>query len=145
MSSLNLFAGQGNLVADAEVVGKDSNVARFTVAINNGFGDRRTTTFMPCVAFGKQVEVIGKYFKKGKQVIVRGSIIQNNWKDSESGEPRSRLELRLDGFNGFNFVGDGSGKGEEEAPAEVETSAPEAAATASAPAPAAKGGNEPLF
>jgi single-strand DNA-binding protein len=145
MSSLNLFAGQGNLVADAEVVGKESNVARFTLAINNGFGDRRTTTFMPCVAFGKQVEVIGKYFKKGKQVIVRGAIIQNNWKDSESGEPRSRLELRLDGFNGFNFVGDGSGKGGEEAAgSEVEASAPKAAAVA-APVPAPVTKDEPLF
>lgn len=142
MSSLNLFAGQGNLVADAEVVGKDKNVARFTVAINNGFGDRRTTTFLPCVAFGKQVEVIGKYFTKGKQVIVRGSIMQNNWKDAESGEPRSRLELRLDGFNGFNFVGDGSGGGEEAAAPADEPAPQEAVAVAVAPTAKA---SEPLF
>jgi single-strand DNA-binding protein len=140
MSSLNLFAGQGNLVADAEIVGKEANVARFTVAINNGFGDRKSTTFLPCVAFGKQVEVIGKYFTKGKQVIVRGSLIQNNWKDAESGENRSRLELRLDGFNGFNFVAGGNSGSTEEPAAESEPQAgTEAAATA---APAVAGSEE---
>lgn len=138
MSSLNLFAGQGNLVADAEIVGKEANVARFTVAINNGFGDRKSTTFLPCVAFGKQVEVIGKYFTKGKQVIVRGSLIQNNWKDAESGENRSRLELRLDGFNGFNFVAGGnSGSSTEETETEPEPQTGAEAAATAAPAVAA--------
>lgn len=137
MSSLNLFAGQGNLVADAEIVGKEANVARFTVAINNGFGDRKSTTFLPCVAFGKQVEVIGKYFTKGKQVIVRGSLIQNNWKDAESGENRSRLELRLDGFNGFNFVAGGNSSSTEEPSAEPEPQAGTEAAVTAAPTVAA--------
>lgn len=139
MSNLNICAFQGNLVAAPEIVGKESNVARFTVAVNNGFGDNRTTSFIPCVAFGKQVETISKHFEKGKQVIVRGSLIQNNWTDKGSGANRSRLELRLDGFNGFSFVSGGNGGAASEAT--TEASAP-ADAPASEPVEAAAGGGE---
>jgi single-strand DNA-binding protein len=130
MSNLNLVALQGNLVRDAELVGKESNVARFSLAVNSGFGDNATVSFIDCVAFGKTAEIIGKHFTKGKQVIVRGQLHQNSWEDQE-GNKRSRLEVRLDSFNGFNFVSGGAGSQEASAAAENEAE----------PAAAAQGGD----
>lgn len=123
MSNLNVVVLQGNLTDEPEIVGKDQNVARFTVAVNNGFGENKETAFVDCVAFGKQVETIKKYFTKGKQVLVKGSIRQNRWETKE-GEKRSKLEIALDNFGGFSFVGNGNGgaKGEA-APAETEAAA----------------------
>lgn len=120
MSNLNVVVLQGNLTDDPEIVGKDQNVARFTIAVNNGFGEKKETAFVDCVAFGKQVETIKEFFVKGKQIIVRGSLHQNRWEDKESGAKRSKLEVTLDNFAGFSFVGSGTGKKaaeETEAPA----------------------------
>lgn len=114
MSNLNVIVLQGNLTADPEIVGKEQNVARFTIAVNNGFGDNKETAFVDCVAFGKQVETIKEYFKKGKQVLVRGSIRQNRWETKE-GDKRSRLEVMLDNFGGFSFVSGGMPPSKENA------------------------------
>lgn len=119
MSNLNVVVLQGNLTADPEIVGKEQNVARFTVAVNNGFGDNKETAFVDCVAFGKQVETIKEHFKKGKQILVKGTIRQNRWETKE-GEKRSKLEVTLDNFGGFSFVGGGGGQKGEAAPAPAE-------------------------
>jgi single-strand DNA-binding protein len=118
MTSLNLVALQGNLVADPEIVGKEENVARFTIAVNNGFGEKKETAFVDCVAFGKQVEAIKEYFTKGKQVLVKGSLRQNRWETKE-GEKRSKLEVVLENYGGFSFVGSGKPADKEGAPAEA--------------------------
>jgi len=118
MSNLNQVILQGNLVDNPRVMGDESNVARFSIAVNNGFGEYRTTTFVDCVGFGKQAEVIGQHLVKGKQVIVRGQLMQNQWEDKETGQKRSKLEVRLENVNGFFFTGnaqrgeDGGAEGE---------------------------------
>ena len=119
MSNLNVVVLQGNLVADPEIVGKEQNVARFTIAVNSGYGENKETSFVDCVAFGKQVETMKEHFKKGKQVLIRGSIRQNRWETKE-GEKRSKLEVTLDNFAGFSFV---SGGKKEEAGAPTEAPA----------------------
>lgn len=122
MSNLNQVTLQGNLVKDPEIVGAEQNVARFTIAVNNGYGEHKSTAFVDCVAFGKQVETIKKFFVKGKQIIIRGSLTQNKWEDKD-GNPRSKLEIRLENFEGFFFSGSNGGGGQ---------SASEEPATASA-------------
>lgn len=128
MSNLNRISIQGNLVDDPELVGKEQNVARFTVACNIGFGDNEDTAFIPCVAFGKQAGVIAKHFQKGRQIIVNGSLVQNRWEDKETGGKRSRLEIRLATFEGFHFVGgQRPTEASEDAPARAEEEAAPAA------------------
>lgn len=112
MSNLNRVSLQGNLVDDPELVGSEKNVARFTVAVNNGFGENENTAFIPCVAFGKQATIIAEHFQKGRQIIVNGSLVQNRW-ETKDGDKRSRLELRLATFEGFHFVGSNGGARDE--------------------------------
>lgn len=120
MSNLNQVTLQGNLVDNPKIMGEKGGVARFTLAVNNGFGERRTTTFVDCVAFGdQQAAVIGKHLTKGKQVIVRGQLTQNNWTNDE-GEKRSKLEVRLENFNGFFFTGNAGGNANSEVVQEAE-------------------------
>lgn len=120
MNSLNSVTLQGNLTDDPKIVGKEDNkVARFTIAINRGFGDKRTTTFVDCVAFGQQVPVIAQHLKKGKQVIIAGELQQSRWETKE-GEKRSRIEVRLHNYGGFYFVGNAPHAAGQEQAAEAE-------------------------
>jgi single-strand DNA-binding protein len=113
MSNLNSVTLQGNLVADPQIVGDENRVARFSIAVNNGFGENQDTTFADCVAFGKQVQTIEQYLTKGRQVIVNGTLRLNRWTNSD-GENRSRLEVHLNNFDGFFFCGSNPNASESE-------------------------------
>ncbi|WP_228865359.1 single-stranded DNA-binding protein [Staphylococcus lugdunensis] len=75
MNTVNLL---GNLVADPELRGQNSNVANFRIAVQRPFKNKQTneyeTDFITCVAFGKTAEIIANNFKKGNKIGVTGSI-----------------------------------------------------------------------
>lgn len=114
--NLNTVSLQGNLVRDPEVRFLQSGtcITKFSIAVNDRFGENKTTAFIDCVSFGKQGEIIGKHFNKGKQIIVKGKLVQSQWEDKESGKSRSKLEVRLDNYDGFFFVGSNGKPAEEE-------------------------------
>ena len=76
----------GNLTKDMEVKiikGKtkksdDTIVGRFTVAVNEGYGENKKTTFIPITIFNKTVENLEEYLIKGTKVNIVGRLdIQN--------------------------------------------------------------------
>lgn len=75
---MNNFNGVGNLVADIELKGQNSNVASFRVAIQRPFKNKQTdeyeTDFLTCKAFGKTAEIIANNFAKGQKIGITGSI-----------------------------------------------------------------------
>lgn len=75
---MNQFNGVGNLVADVELKGQNSNVANFRVAIQRPFKNKQTneyeTDFLTCKAFGKTAEIIANNFSKGQKIAITGSI-----------------------------------------------------------------------
>ena len=75
--SLNTFVGIGRLTRDPDVRYNPNTqvaVARFTIAIDSGYGDDKRTDFPSIVVFGKMAEVVEKYLKKGSQVAVQGRL-----------------------------------------------------------------------
>lgn len=75
--SLNTFVGIGRLTRDPDVRYNPNTqvaVARFTIAIDSGYGDNKRTDFPSIVVFGKMAEVVEKYLKKGSQVAVQGRL-----------------------------------------------------------------------
>ncbi len=76
----------GNLTKDMDVKiykGKskkdnDNIVGRFTLAVNEGYGENKKTTFIPVTIFNKTVENLEEYLIKGTKVNVVGKLdIQN--------------------------------------------------------------------
>lgn len=64
----------GRMVRDAEDI--NGGGVRFTIAVDgyNYSTKQREATFIPCVAFGKVVDVIKQYAPKGKAVAVSGDL-----------------------------------------------------------------------
>lgn len=54
-------------------------VSSSTIAINEGYGDNKTTIFMPVVIWGKIGEVVAEHSKKGDQVAIEGRISNRSW------------------------------------------------------------------
>ena len=80
----------GNLTKDMDVKiykGKtkkdnDTIVGRFTVAVNEGYGENKKATFIPVTIFNKTVENLEEYLIKGTKVNICGKLdIQNKETD----------------------------------------------------------------
>ena len=81
----------GNLVKDMDVkvikgkTKKDDDVivGRFTLAVNEDYGDNKKTTFIPITIFNKTVENLEEYLIKGTKVNVVGRLDINNVETEE--------------------------------------------------------------
>ena len=94
MGFFNKVVLLGNVTRNPEVryiPGKDTAVAKFSLAVNNKRKDKDETMFIDIVAFGKLGEICGEYLTKGGQVLVEGRLAQNTWE--QDGQKRSKHEV----------------------------------------------------
>ena len=137
MASYNRVILMGNLTRDPEVkfLPSGTSVANFGLAMNERYTDRETgeqkdnPCFVDVEAWGRQAELIGEHFTKGRPILVEGSLKFESW-EAEDGTKRNRLRVRL---QRFQFVG--SRRDEDEGSGGYAQTAPAAAPTAQAPAP----------
>ena len=137
MASYNRVILMGNLTRDPEVkfLPSGTSVANFGLAMNERYTDRETgeqkenPCFVDVEAWGRQAEIIGEHFTKGRPILVEGSLKYDSW-EAEDGTKRNRLRVRLQRFQfvGSRRDGDETGGGYTQA-------APAAAPTAQAPVP----------
>jgi single-strand DNA-binding protein len=67
-------------------------VTNFSIAVDYGFGDKKTTSWIPVVAWEKTAELAQQYLGKGSQVAVTGRLQERSWQDKE-GNKRTVLEV----------------------------------------------------
>ena len=87
----------GRLTRDPEIRYSASQVAvtRFSLAVNRRFvkqGEERQADFFNCVSFRSTAEFVSKYFVKGQQMAVVGSL-QSRKYDDETGKSRTVIEV----------------------------------------------------
>ncbi|MCX8129881.1 MAG: single-stranded DNA-binding protein [Clostridia bacterium] len=86
---MNKVILMGRLTKEPELRYTSTNntaVCSFTLAIDRKFskqGEEKQADFIPVVAWSKLGEFCGKYFQKGRQVVVVGRIQTRTWDDSE--------------------------------------------------------------
>ena len=75
----------GNLVKDLEVTvtKNDKLVGRTTLAVNDGYGDNKKTTFVNLVIFGERCDKLQQYLLKGTGVMIDGKLDINNIQDKD--------------------------------------------------------------
>lgn len=93
---LNEIILQGRLTADPElkVTTTNKSVTSFSLAVERDFSTEgeRETDFINIVAWNGTAEFITKYFTKGRQMIVKGSLRIRKYQ-TENGENRSVTEV----------------------------------------------------
>lgn len=78
---MNKWVGIGRLTRDPELrrTGTGIAVASFTVAIDDGYGEKKTTDFVDIVAWGTLGENCSKYLRKGAKVAVSGKLKKRSY------------------------------------------------------------------
>lgn len=107
MASFNKVILMGNLTRDPElrVTANGNSICKLGLATSRVYttkdGERREeTTFVDIDAFGKQADVINKYFRKGRPIMVEGRLKLDQWESD--GQKRSKLSVVLENFQ---FIG----------------------------------------
>lgn len=75
---MNVVILIGNLTKDPEVryttASEPMAVTKFSLAINEGYGDKKKVSYPNVVVFGKTAENCEKYLAKGSKVCVKGHL-----------------------------------------------------------------------
>ena len=82
MSDLNSCSFTGRVTKDAvvESIGaKGTQITKFSIANNTGFGQYAKTNFFNVQVWGKAGVAIAGYLKKGKQIAVTGMLENQKW------------------------------------------------------------------
>ena|ERR1700719_1403614 len=84
----------GRLGRDPETrfTGGGKSVTNFSIAVDYGFGEKKTTSWIPVTCWEKTAELAQKYLVKGSQVAVSGRLQERSWQDKE-GNKRTVLEV----------------------------------------------------
>ena len=128
MSDLNSVVLLGRLVRDPELryTPQGAAVCEFTLASNRKFtrkdGEKvEEVAFIDVVAWNRLAETAAEYLKKGRQVVVLGTLTQDRWDDKDSGQKRSRIRVQA---GTVQFLGGGSKDGETSVDTEVPVEEP---------------------
>lgn len=96
---LNFIIVHGRLAKDPEARTTQSGVSvcNFTVAVDRSHtkGEEKQTDFIDVVAWRGLSDLISKYFVKGKEIIVQGSLQSRRWQDGD-GKNRVSWEILAD-------------------------------------------------
>lgn len=104
MNSVNII---GTLTRDCELkyLPNGTPVGKFGIAFNEKIKQNEQWVakahFFDVTAWGKTAENINKFFHKGKQIGVTGSLQFEQWQDQQ-GQRRSKVSIKVDKFD---FIG----------------------------------------
>lgn len=115
---MNRVIIMGRLAADPELrrTANDVAMVRFTVAVSRYSKDNSNQTdWIDCVAWRSSAEFISRYFTKGKQILLEGSIKTGSYED-KNGNKRKSVDVIVDraefcGDKGNSGSGSSSGGG----------------------------------
>lgn len=135
MASYNKVILMGNLTRDPEtrVTASGLTICKLGLATSRVFatkdGERKEeTTFVDVDAFGKQAEVITKYMRKGRPIMIEGRLKFDQWESAE-GQKRSKLGVILESFQFIGGRDDDNSSAGYEKNSPTARSAPNATAT----------------
>lgn len=93
---MNSLCVSGRLVADPELKQTTSgkSVASFRLANTEGYGEKKKTNWLTCVAWEKTAEALCKYVAKGDKVLIRGTVGSREYE--RDGAKRTVIEVKVD-------------------------------------------------
>lgn len=108
MADINSLVLSGRLTRDSELSYTESGMAilRFSLANNRRMKKNDEWIDYPqyfdCIIFSKRAESLNEYLKKGKQVVVSGSLKYESWQDKNTGDKRSKINIFVDNLQMFS-------------------------------------------
>jgi len=93
--SYNKTISEGRMTRDPELghTATKTPYCNYDIAMDDGFGKNKKTTYITVTSWGKQAEFVAKSFKKGDGILVEGRLSQDQWPDKVTGKTRYRHRI----------------------------------------------------
>lgn len=91
------FSGRTTKDIELKQTTNGKSYARFSLAVDGGYGDNKHTDFFNMTVWGKRAETMSNYVPKGTKIIVESEARQSKYKDKDGNDVTS-----ID-FNVLNF------------------------------------------
>ena len=136
MADFNSVVLLGRLARDPQIryVNNGAPVCTFSVATNHHYtksdGQKaQSVTFVDVDVWRRLAELCSQFLKKGRQVLVTGTLRQDRWIDTKTQQPRSKLKVIAREVKFLGPKPDAEPKDEPEADAEPEAERQEQSVT----------------
>lgn len=84
------------------------------LAVTDGFGDKKKTTWLRAVAFGKQAEILNQKLEKGNRLSFTAQFQEVRQYEKTGGGTGINVEVRIIDFEFIDFNKDDGGEEPEE-------------------------------
>lgn len=86
----------GRLTHDMEYRA-DGRIGALSIAVNRYAGPEKgeQVSFFDCALFGKSVQSVGPFLKKGRQVAVEAEPVQRSWRDTLTGQKKTTISFNI--------------------------------------------------
>ena len=92
MNVLNAIGNINN--SELRFLPDSTPILQFSFALNSGYGQKQTTTWLNCSLFGKRAQTLADMVKKGDKVGISGELTNRKYTD-KSGVEKYSLECRI--------------------------------------------------
>ncbi|AAX16635.1 single-stranded DNA-binding protein [Borrelia hermsii] len=109
MADINSLVLSGRLTKDSELTYTEAGMAILKFGLANNRRVKKSNEwvdyaqFFDCVIFAKRAESLSVFLKKGKQVVVSGSLKYESWQDKNTGDKRSKCSVLVDEIQMFGM------------------------------------------
>ena len=113
MIIINKFLVTGNLVRDSELKFIPSTgmaICKFTIANNEGWGDKKTVNFFNCTAFKATAEAIANYTHKGSKVLIDGKVQLGSYEKKDGSGKQNTTDIIVNQIEFLDSKSDGQAK-----------------------------------
>lgn len=88
----------GNLTRDPEMryTNGGKAVTEFSIAVNEGSGDRKTVEYIDFVCWERLAETVAEHCRKGRKVLVEAKLFSESWQDKHQ-QKRKTIKFRASG------------------------------------------------
>ncbi|AHH08076.1 single-stranded DNA-binding protein [Borrelia anserina] len=107
MADINSLVLSGRLTRDSELTYTEAGMAILKFGLANNRRLKKNdewvdyAQFFECVIFAKRAESLSVFLKKGKQVVVSGSLRYESWQDKNTGDKKNKYSILVNEIQMF--------------------------------------------
>jgi single-strand DNA-binding protein len=86
-----ILTGRWSKDIDFKALDSGKNLAKSSIAVDDGYGDKKQTYFFDVEIWGKTAEAVANYSGKGKKIMIEGRLKVDTWEKDGQKQYRTKV------------------------------------------------------
>lgn len=88
------FVGRVGRDAELKTTNSGDSLLKFVVAVDDGYGEKKTTQWVECALWGKRAATLQPMIHKGDKIAIHGSVKNENYQ-AKDGTTKTTMNCRV--------------------------------------------------